>query len=269
MFTIKTLRFSGLLFLVLAVAVSCNSSDDETGLFTEPELYKLGEFTADGVTVAAYSEVPPAMGFHHIFFEVHEDEVLVERPEITFTPVMHMEHHSHASPHQSPSFERDTDSGLFRGWAIFTMPSGMMGSWELSVTVQDPGTPGREIEGVIDIEIAESAMVRTFQAATGERYVLTLVQPHNPQTGLNDLVVALHHRETMMRFPPVTGADFDFEPWMPSMDHGSSNNVDPVHESHGFYHGKVHFNMTGDWELRFDIHNGDEHLGNVVFSIDF
>lgn len=270
MITINKLRLSGLLLLVLAAAVSCNSSDDETGLFTEPELYKLGEFTADGgITVAAYSATPLSMGFHHIYFEVHEDEVLLERPEITFTPIMHMEHHSHASPHKSPPGERDPDLGLFRGWTIFTMPSGMMGSWELAITVHDPETPGLEIEGVIDIEIAESAMVRSFLAGNGERYVLTLVQPDDPRTGLNDLIVALHHRETMMHFPPVTGAAFDFEPWMPSMDHGSSNNVDPVHELDGFYHGKVNFNMTGDWELRFDIHQGDEHLGNVVFALDF
>lgn len=269
MATIKSLRLSGLLFLVLAAAVSCNSSVDEAGLFTEPELYKLGEFTINGVTVAAYSETPPAVGYQEIFFEVHKNEVLIERPEITFTPIMHMEHHSHASPHQSPPGERDSDFGLFCGWAIFTMSSGMMGKWELAVTVHDPETAEFDIEGIIDIEVAESAMVRSFMAANGERYILTLIKPDEPRTGLNDLAVALHHRETMMQFPPVTGAAFDFEPWMPSMDHGSSNNVNPVHESEGFYHGKVNFNMTGDWELRFDINQSDEHLGNIVFAIDF
>ncbi len=269
MLTKKSRCFSGLLFLALAVTVSCNLSDDQSGLFSEPERYKLGEFTADGVTVAAYSEAPLDMGFHHIYFEVHEDGALLDRPEITFTTMMHMENHSHASPHQNPSAERDPDAGLFRGWAIFTMPSGMMGSWELIVSVRDPDADGREVEGMIDIEIEESARVRTFMADSGQRYVLTLVQPKNPRTGLNDLVVTLHQRESMMHFPPVKTALFDFEPWMPSMDHGSSNNVDPVHDSDGFYHGKVNFSMTGDWELRFDIHREDEHLGEFVFALDF
>ena len=268
MLTKEILRPGGWL-LLLAAAVSCTVSDDNSALFTEPELHKLGEFNDGGLTIAAYSETPLSMGFHHIYFEVHEDGELLERPEIVFHPVMHMEHHSHASPHENPPGDRDPDTGLFRGWAIFTMPSGAMGSWELVVTVRDTETPGRDIEAVIDIPIEESALVRSFQAESGDRYILSLVDPGDPRTGMNDLVVALHQRETMMHFPPVTDAVFGFEPWMPSMDHGSSNNVEPVHGSNGFYHGKVNFNMTGDWELRFDIHLGDEHLGNIVFALDF
>jgi len=73
----------------------------------------------------------------------------------------------------------------------------------------------------------------------------------------------------MMSFSAVSNAEIEFEPWMPSMDHGSSNNQNPVYENEGFYHGVVNFNMTGDWELRFDIRRDDTDLGLQVFEINF
>jgi hypothetical protein len=208
-----------------------------------------------------------AVGFHNIYFEVHEDGVRVDQPSFNFTPMMHMENHSHASPCDVPNSSRDDVHDLYHTWAIFTMPSGMMGTWELQVSVEDQS--GIAAEGTIDVDVENSNRVKTFMTDDEQRYVLTWVEPADPEVGMNELVVALHKRESMMSFPPVTGAVFEFEPWMPSMDHGSSNNVSPVHEENGFYHGQVNFNMTGDWELRFDIELDGNDLGHHLFELDF
>ena len=264
----KFSQFTGLLLSFLLVAASCSdSNNDDSDLISEPDLFKLGEFTDNGLTVEAYSDAPLAVGYHKIYFEVHEEGVRVEQANFDFTPMMHMEAHSHASPFDVPDGSRDDVHRLYHTWAIFTMPSGMMGTWELQLTVEDQS--GITTEGVIGVDVENSNRVKTFMTDDEQRYVLTWIEPAKPEVGMNDLVVALHKRESMMSFPPVTGALFEFEPWMPSMDHGSSNNVSPVHEGNGFYHGQVNFNMTGDWELRFDIEQAGENLGHHVFELDF
>lgn len=264
----KFSRLTGLLLAFLLVAASCSdSNNNDSDLISEPDLFKLGEFTDNRLTVEAYSEAPLAVGYHKIYFEVHQEEMRVDQATFDFTPMMHMEAHSHASPYDVPDGSRDDVHGLYHTWAIFIMPSGMMGTWELQLTVQDGQE--RSAEGVIDIEVDQSNRVKTFMTDNEERFVLTWIEPQDPEVGMNDLVVSLHKRESMASFPPVTGADFEFEPWMPSMDHGSSNNISPVHEDNGFYQGQVNFNMTGDWELRFEIELDGEGLGDHVFELDF
>ena len=189
----------------LFTAISCsNDNDQNDGLAVVPDLFKLGELTGNGLTVEAYSEGPLTVGYHRIWFEVHRDGEQIERPEFSFAPMMHMEAHSHRSPFQSSGQERDPVHGLLETWAIFTMPSGSMGSWHLELTVSDPERGHEALEGDIQVGVDDSNRVITFLAENEERYVLTWIEPTEPVTGLNDLMVALHHRESMMNFPPVT-----------------------------------------------------------------
>lgn len=258
-----------LVFLLLIGLATACSDNSEADLATDPDLFKLGEFTDNGLTVEAYSDKPLHVGYNDIWFEVHEDGVRFDHPHIHFNTMMHMEQHSHASPYAEPGHDRDADHDLYKAWAIFTMPSGMMGTWELQVTVHDHDHSGFEASGVIDVDVEPSDRVRTFMTEDESRYVLTLIKPADPSVGMNDLKVALHKRESMMNFPPVLNGSMQFEPWMPSMDHGSSNNVSPVHDENGFYNGQVNFNMTGDWELRFDLEINGVEIDQQTFEIDF
>ncbi len=256
------------LVLLIGIVAAC-SDDSDADLVTEPDLYKLGEFTDNGLTVAAYSERPLEVGFNNIWFEVHENGEPFGHPHIHFNTMMHMEHHSHTSPYGEPGHHRDDEHNLYHGWAIFNMPSGDMGTWELDLTIHDQDHSGIEATGIIDVEVEPSNRVRTFMTEDESRYVLTLIEPADPSVGMNDLKVALHKRESMMNFPPVLNATMQFEPWMPSMDHGSSNNVSPVHDENGFYNGQVNFNMTGDWELRFDLEIEGVEIDRQTLEIDF
>lgn len=264
----KTSIYILISLLVLTHLFTACSDDSKNDIFTEPDLHKLGEFTDQGMTVAAYAKTPLAVGYHELFIEVHENGVRLDDIQINMTPMMHMENHMHASPYQMPAHVRDATYGLFPGWAIFTMPSGMMGTWELQFTVYDQTGETVIAAGDIEIGVDESNRVRTFMLDNGSRYVFTWIQPLTPIVGLNDLKVALHKRESMMHFPPVLNQEMEFEPWMPSMDHGSSNNEVPTHSGDGFYDGKVNFNMTGDWELRFEMTIDGENV-DVVFELEF
>lgn len=256
------------IFLAL-FATACSDSTGNDDDLEEPDLYKLGEFTDNDYTVVAYSEYPLSVGFHEIYLEVHENGNPMNDAHIHFNTMMHMEAHSHASPYGEPGHHRDEEHNLYKAWAIFTMPSGMMGNWELEITVHDIEHSGLEITGKIDVEVDNTNRVKTFTGSDENRYILTWIEPKEPETGLNDLVISLHQQQSMMDYPGVIDATIEFEPWMPSMGHGSSNNVHPAHEEGGFYQGEVNFNMTGDWELRFNITRNEEELAGPVIELEF
>lgn len=262
--------FIQILFIAtLALTFSaCNDKNNPEDVVI-PDLLKLGEFTDNGVTVVAYAVRPLTVGLNHLYFEVHEGGFRYNRPHIQFNTMMHMEDHSHASPYGTPSQDRDATHNLYESWAIFTMPSGMMGTWELQFTIQNATQSATIATGVIQISVEQANNVSTFMAEDGSRYVLTLINPRSPKVGMNDLEIAIHKRASMMEFPPVTNAIVAFHPWMPSMDHGSSNNVPPVHQSDGFYKGQVNFNMTGDWQLRFDMQIDGMTIERRTFDLEF
>lgn len=265
----QKISFTTLLTTILFFLISGCSDISNDDSFMEPDMFKLGEFTDNGLTIAAYAERPLSVGYNAIYLDLHRSGERLNSAEIEMIPMMHMEQHSHASPFEKPARVRDDETGLFTGWAIFTMPGGMMGSWELQLEISAVNGSGMPSAGIIEIEVEQSNRVKTFMSDSEERYVLTWILPDEPAVGMNELKVALHKRESMMSFPPVLNAEFEFEPWMPSMDHGSSNNVSPEHVENGFYAGSVNFNMTGDWELRFDIEAGGRKLGHHVFELEF
>lgn len=261
-----------LLLLSLAGLLSfatSSCSDDNSNEIEIPDLMKIGEFTDSGITVVTYSDGELSVGHNILYLEVHQNGIRYDNASVQFTTMMHMESHSHASPLGLPEQVRERTHNLYKAWAIFTMPSGMMGRWELQFTVKNANQTETIASGIIPIQVAQANRVSTFMAEDGTKYILTLVNPMEPKVGLNDLEVALHRSETMMSFPTVSNATMIFEPWMPSMGHGSSNNVSPTHQSNGFYKGKVNFNMTGDWELRFDMTINGETMSRRTFTLEF
>lgn len=260
----KKLFFIHILFLFAIGLSACSDNDDS---FSEPDLYKLGEYTEGDYTILAYANRPLEVGYNTIYLEFLENGEQYDHPHIHFNTMMHMAMHNHASPYDEPGHHRG-DSGLFEAWAIFTMPGNEDEYWELEITVHDHDHQYLEVETAFRVDVAPSNNVKMFTTEGEQRYILTLVEPRLPETGMNELNVALHQRSGMMNFPPVLSAEMTFEPWMPAMDHGSANNVAPTHDENGFYKGQVNFNMTGFWELRFEV-DVDEETHPVNFEMEF
>ena len=68
--------------------------------------------------------------------------------------------------------------------------------------------------------------------------------------------IAIYKKVSMMSFPADSSLSVILTPEMPTMNHGSPNNVNPVHIGKGHYKGKVNFTMTGLWKLNMDYMSG-------------
>ena len=77
-----------------------------------------------------------------------------------------------------------------------------------------------------------------------------MVEPSNPEGGVNDMIVGLYKRVSDTEFPVVDGYTIRVDPRMPGMgNHGAPGNVDLTQGADGFYHGMVGFSMTGYWKI--------------------
>ena len=98
-------------------------------------------------------------------------------------------------------------------------------------------------------------------------YFITMIEPQNPEVGLNTFEMAIHIKQSMMSFPPVEDLNVEMTPSMPSMGHGSPNNENPVQTLHGHYVGKVNFTMTGDWRIDLEMTRDSKIITETHFDL--
>jgi len=65
-----------------------------------------------------------------------------------------------------------------------------------------------------------------------------------------------------MSFPCCNDLTVEITPEMPSMGHGSPNNVNPVSIGNGHYLGTVNFTMTGAWRINMIFKKNGRMLGS-------
>ncbi len=265
---IKVFPFT--ILISLFALSSCDVLDagsDDNDFDPGDELYQLCAVESGDYSVDAWAETPVETAYTPIYLEVRDADSgeWVDQADITLTPMMDMEEHNHSAPVWQPEAEADTETGLFAGAIIPTMPGGDMGSWYLEWEID--GEPHSSM-GDCAIDVANAPNVKVFTADNDERYILTWIDPETPETGSNDFVVTLHHRESMMEFPAVQDLDLEVKPWMGSMDHGSEGNEHPEPIGDGFYEGVVSFNMSGDWEVYVTLFDEGEELYEAEFEIE-
>ncbi len=96
----------------------------------------------------------------------------------------------------------------------------------------------------------------------GSKYFISLIEPSTPKIGINDFEIAIYKKTSMMSWPADSSLSVTITPEMPSMGHGSPNNINPVHVGKGHYKGKVNYTMTGLWYVRLKIYKN----GSVISS---
>ncbi len=209
-------------------------------------LLKISETVVDTAqtTVILYAEDSLATGYNSIVVELRDASGgLVDDADVTLLPMMVMTDMSHSCPIDTPAME----SGRWRGGITFQMASTDMDHWHIDVQFMNHAN-GMDGTARFPVEVKTSNRLK-MATVDSTSYILALRNPVHPVVGMNELEIAMYRRESMMRFPPVTNGFMTFEPTMPSMGHGSPNNVNPHHHADGFYHGEVNFTMTGDWQL--------------------
>ena len=237
--TLQTLFLAGL----LVSAISCKKDNpDPIDSFEETissNFTEIASQTIDSYTLTIYAQSDLIVGYNEIYMLLMDaDGSYVSDYEVHPHPMMEMPMMMHATPFEYPKVV-DTEKGFMRASTTFIMPS-TAGDWHLDYHVH-----------VMDEEYAfsfnptvvspEETRMLSFVGPDEKSYFLALVSPTAPEVGENNFEVVLYTKLDMMSFPAVTDATMEIEPWMPSMSHGSPNNVNPVHDELGHYMGKVNF----------------------------
>jgi hypothetical protein len=254
------------------ILISCSKSEVETD--PAAGLTKIAEgFAAGAATkVEVYSNAAAASGYQKFWFALYDSlsGKRVDEAQIKLMPMMDMGTMKHSAPYENPASFQAVNQ-LFEG-AVFFIMSSAGGSWTLSINIRNNVT-GKEGALTIPVTVAEPKAKRmlSFTSAIDNtsKYFIALVEPSRPKVGINDLEFVIGKRSTMMSFPADSSMSVTFEPEMPTMNHGSPNNVNPVHAGMGHYKGKVNFTMTGLWRLHLQLKSGDAIARKDSIDIEF
>ncbi|WP_040300265.1 FixH family protein [Arcticibacter svalbardensis] len=238
-----------ILLLVGIVFLAACSKDTETT--PSPEKTKIAESTtSSGLIVSLYSDnTSYLVAYNKVYVQVKKaDGTSLSNATVTYSSLMDMMTMTHSSPVEQPIY--NTSDQLYEGAVVFSMPSGDMGTWGLTVKVNNESL-------VFNVPVNSTATntkhTGTFVGTDGKSYSVSIVQPAAPQTGMNDLEVLVNVKQDLLNFPADASLTIEVTPEMPSMGHGSPNNVNPVSSGNGHYTGKVNFTMTGDWRLHLKL----------------
>lgn len=224
--------------------------------YTDTGSMKVKLYAADSL-YSAYTQ---------LFIEVRDSasNEVVENAQVTILPMMDMGNTQHSSPYENPTSSAAID-GMFPCNVVFQMP-GEMG-WTLDVTVDNLTSGSGTV--TLPLSVKNPAVTRTRVITPANdpnaRLVISYLQPSDPKVGVNDFEITLHSKESMTSWPAIENYTVQIEPEMPSMGHGSPNNVDPSHTANGHYEGQVNFTMTGLWRINLTIMDGSTVIDDTAF----
>lgn len=279
-------KLNTILWMMAAVVIgltSCKKEDDTTpsnanntnpdaGLAIPSSLIKLGETYVLGAATKAvvYADKAASVGYIKIYTAMYDSvtNARVKDGHFSVNPIMDMGTMKHSAPVENGSDSVPADQ-LFKSAVVFSMG----GAWTLDINFHNH-VNNKEGKGVLALNVTNptTAVMRNFIVAADDsaRLFVSLVQPASPKIGLNDFEITIHKKADMMNYPAVENYTVEIEPEMPSMGHGSPNNVNPVHTTNGHYLGKVNFTMSGLWRVHLTIKKNGVLLSNdQYFDITF
>jgi hypothetical protein len=231
-----------------------------------PSTYKLiGETYILGAAAKAkvYSEKDLFVGYNKIFVAMYDS---VSNSRLTtghfdVIPMMDMGMMKHSAPFELEDDTMPTDK-FWKAAIVFIMPSSA-GKWTLNMAFHNHKTD-KDGEGELEVNVINptTSVMKSFKASDSTNLFVTLIQPTTPKIGLNNFEISIHKKDGMMGFPAVNNYTVEIEPTMPSMGHGSPNNVNPVFISMGHYIGKVNFTMTGLWNVKITLKKNGVTIDN-------
>jgi hypothetical protein len=243
-------------FLILFSSCKKENTQPEVPVITKS---KLGEaITSQNLKAILWSDDTLATGFRKLYISLTDASGnVLSNANISIATSMQMPTMMHSSPSEQPIYNSLTK--LYEFASVFTMASGT-DSWTLKATIN-----GEEKLFPIYVRTAKTKVVGSYVGSDSKKYVVTLIPLKKWEVGLNDVEILVNKMADMMNFPPENNLSIEMTPEMPSMGHGSPNNVNPTFTSNGHYKGKVNYTMTGDWRLHFKISKGGVELVNDAF----
>jgi hypothetical protein len=185
-------------------------------------------------------------GYNDIGFKVFINGTEQKSGFARFNPKMY--HYLGSPMHSSPvkkSFPYDNNTGLFLGYACFTMLSDSVSFWYADYNYNDE----YHVDSVLFyVNYLESNQMKIWDDMIGgHTYLLSLINPTKAVLGFNTFKCLMHRTNDDKNFIEVDSAEMFIRPWMQSHGHGSSNNVNPEFKGNGIYEGKASFTMPGTW----------------------
>lgn len=259
------------------IAVSCQNNEEPVPFEPFKDMVSIISSTTgiDVIKMDVYMNEDPFVGFNYVYVDVY-DSISGERVsdwDVSFAPMMTMMMNGtsmkHTCPVEQPIF--DNELKAFAGASVFIMPTTDMGMWEFEIIYENTVAEGSLKFGVMVVEKDNPALLSFVSESNADmKYFVALIDPTIPDVGVNDFELGIYTKESMMSFPVADGLTVAIEPEMPSMDHGSPDNVDPISIGNGHYKGTVNFTMTGLWHVNMVIEEGANMVASdKYFSIEF
>jgi hypothetical protein len=259
-----------LLILFLIIGFSCSKDNMDSSTNTSYKKITEGYAIGAATKVELYANQELTTGYNELFITLLDSATKqpVEYAQITLRPMMDMGSMKHSSPVENPS--TSATNKMFTSGVVFTMPSGSMGSWTIDVNILVGGRQGKLTAPLTIVEAPKSRLRSFVSKADNSKFIVALLQPEVSKVGVNEMEIAIYKAKNMMEFPADSSLTVVLSPEMPTMGHGSPNNVDPVHTTKGHYKGKVNFTMTGLWHLNLDFKAGNNIADTTTyFEVNF
>ncbi len=263
------------LIIFIASLIACTKEKEQIEQDPTLGLIKITEGYANGASakVVVYCNNANISTGYTRFYLALFDSISgnrIEDAEINLTPKMDMGTMTHSAPYENPSSTR-AERHLFPCSVTFVMPSAS-GNWTLKLDIKNIGA-GKTGSFVFPVTVSDPVLSRqkSFTANhNGAKYFISLIEPTKPKVGINDFEIAIYKKVSMMSWPADSSLSVMITPEMPTMGHGSPNNVNPIHIQNGHYKGKVNFTMTGLWRLNLDYMSGTAVADTTqYFDIEF
>lgn len=238
------------------------TTTDESKEGAATALVKLGETYIPGTAAKAivYGNKEPETGYNEIYVALYDsvDGSRLSRGHFDVLPMMDMGTMQHSSPVENTEDTTTTD-GYFKAGVIFSMP-GNSSQWWLDISFHNhknerfgTGKLGLAVKSSTPSKFKSTVIAKDSNSSV----FISLVNPSKPIVGINDFEVVLNRKQNMMDYAPVEDYTIEIEPTMPSMGHGSPNNINPIHTVNGHYKGKVNFTMSGLWQIKLKLFKND------------
>lgn len=259
-----------LLSCALLCLVTLFSCSDDTSHPVQPgpqtSMLLVGEQSSNGLNVQVLATDTVKTGYNTLYIKLTDAATgsVIRNADLTLTPMMDMDVMRHSAPVEQPAAAAAGD--VFPAGVVFTMPGNGLHRWMLDINVQTEDERTAEVHIPVAVPDA-GGLVQTLTGSDGTPYIVSMTCMCGAAVGMNDIEFLVHRREDMMSFPPVEDLTLIMTPDMPSMGHGSPNNVDPVHTGRGHYKGRVNFTMTGEWRITLQLKRGDVTVGTTSFTV--
>lgn len=263
----KNLIILSILSIVLVIS-SCSDNNDTvtTPSITIPKI-KIAEGYSAGTKIELYSDDTLRVGYNQLYIRVLDSasNAVIRNARLNCTPLMDMGTMQHSCPTEQTPSEQITGD-LYPIAAIFTMAGTDSYKWSLNIGFRNQA--GSK-DGVVSLPISVKQgefVPQSFVGADGNSMIVAMIPIAKPVVGMNNAEFVIY-KNTLNGFIALDDLTTEIIPEMPSMGHGSPNNINPVSIGKGHYTGKVNFIMTGEWKITLALNRGGTELGQPFFWI--